>query len=59
MLTMTLALLAVLIAGALCLGMISAFLPFQRPREEIELAEFTDDEFFDIGGPIIDLQATR
>lgn len=59
MLTMTLALLVALIAGALCLGMMSALLPLQRPREEIELAEFNEDEFFDIGGPVIDLQATR
>ncbi len=59
MLTMTLALLAALIAGAICLGMISALVPLQRPQEEVELADLNEDEFFDIGGPVIDLQATR
>ncbi len=59
MLTMTLALFAALIAGAVCLGIISALVPLQRPRQEIELADLNEDEFFDIGGPIIDLQATR
>ncbi|MDE3749945.1 hypothetical protein [Methylobacterium radiotolerans] len=56
---MTLALFAALIAGAVCLGIISALVPLQRPRQEIELADLNEDEFFDIGGPIIDLQATR
>lgn len=59
MLTMTLALFAALIAGAVCLGMISALVPLQRPRQETEFADLNEDEFFDIGGPIIDLQATR
>ncbi|MEE7448493.1 hypothetical protein MRF4_12010 [Methylobacterium radiotolerans] len=57
--TMTLALLTVLIAGAVCLGMISALVPLRQPRVEIELADLNEDEFFEIGGPIIDLQATR
>lgn len=39
--------------------MLSALVPLQRPREEIELANLDEDEFFDIGGPIIDLQPTR
>ncbi|MGH1589912.1 hypothetical protein ACRBEV_18215 [Methylobacterium phyllosphaerae] len=56
---MTLALLAALVAGAMCLGMISAFVPLQRRQEAVELADLDEDDFFDIGGPIIDLQAMR
>ncbi|WP_457105191.1 hypothetical protein [Methylobacterium sp. P5_C11] len=56
---MTLALLAALVAGAMCLGMISVLVPLQRRQEEVELANLDEDDFFDIGGPIIDLQVTR
>ncbi|WP_173009150.1 hypothetical protein [Methylobacterium sp. P1-11] len=56
---MTLALLAALLAGALCLGMLSTFLPLRPRREDIELAPVLDDEFFDVSGPIIDLEPIR
>jgi hypothetical protein len=56
---MTFAILAVLITGAVCLGMLSALMPLRQPCEEVELADLSQDEFFDIGGPIIDLEATR
>ncbi|MGU3464920.1 hypothetical protein ACLBXO_08685 [Methylobacterium sp. C33D] len=56
---MTFAFLVALIAGALCLGVLSALLPFRQRREEIELAPMFDDEWFDVGGPIIDLEPIR
>lgn len=57
---MSIAILIAFIAGALCLGVLSSVLPF-RQKEEHELEESLsfEDEFFDIGGPVIDLEPNR
>lgn len=57
---MTIAILVALVAGALTLGVLSSVAPFRR-REEIELDEgcLSDDELFDLGGPVIDLEPLR
>ena len=57
---MTIAILVALVAGALTLGVISSIAPFRR-REEIELEDgyLSDDELFDLGGPVIDLEPRR
>ncbi|MCJ2125241.1 hypothetical protein [Methylobacterium sp. J-077] len=51
---MSVAILVALIAGALCLGMLSSLLPFGRRDEDEELPGECD--YFDAGGPIIDLE---
>jgi hypothetical protein len=54
---MSVAILVALIAGALCLGMLSSLLPFGRRDEaEEEMLLPGEGEFFDLGGPIIDLE---
>lgn len=57
---MSIAILVALVAGALCLGIVSSLVPFGR-RDEIELGEGLsfEDEFFDVGGPVIDLEPNR
>jgi hypothetical protein len=57
---MSIAVLVAFFAGALCLGVLSSLMPFRR-REEEELGESLpfEDEFFDIGGPVIDLEPNR
>ena len=57
---MSIAVLIAFVAGALCLGVLSSILPFRR-KEERELEENLsfEDEFFDIGGPVIDLEPNR
>jgi len=56
---MTVAILVALLAGALSLGVLSA-VSFRR-REEIELDDgcLSDEELFDLGGPVIDLEPQR
>jgi hypothetical protein len=44
---------------ALSLGMLSAVLPLGRRREDVELAPLFEVEFFDVGGPVIDLEPTH
>ncbi|MHC2106532.1 MULTISPECIES: hypothetical protein [unclassified Methylobacterium] len=51
---MSVAILVALIAGALCLGMLSSILPSGRRDEDEELA--CENDYFDIGGPVIDLK---
>ncbi|MCJ2057288.1 hypothetical protein MKL09_12060 [Methylobacterium sp. J-048] len=53
---MSVAILVALIAGALCLGMLSSLLPFGRRGEDEEMLLPDESDFFDIGGPIIDLE---
>ncbi len=53
---MSFALLAALIAGTLCLGMLSALMPLGQRREDVELGALDEDNFFDVGGPVIDLE---
>jgi hypothetical protein len=57
---MSLALLAALVAGAMCLGILSSLVPLARREadgaDELPLYE---DDFFDVGGPIIDLEPRR
>lgn len=60
--TMSLAILIALVAGALCLGMLSAVVPLD-PKPDLDTGEAAafgfEDEFFDLGGPVIDLELTR
>lgn len=57
---MSIAILVALVAGALCLGVLSSLMPFQRrEEEELEDGPVFEDEFFDIGGPVIDLEPNR
>jgi hypothetical protein len=59
---MSVALLMALIAGALCLGVISVLVPLgPKPNEDYaEEAVFGfEEEFLDIGGLVIDLEPTR
>ncbi|MDP4006916.1 hypothetical protein [Methylobacterium sp. NEAU K] len=55
---MSVAILVALVAGALCLGMLSSLVPLGRRDEEDEAATLLhrEGEFFDVGGPIIDLE---
>ncbi|MEE7448686.1 hypothetical protein MRF4_13205 [Methylobacterium radiotolerans] len=54
---MSIAILIAFVAGALCLGILSALIPFgRRDGEELEEALPYEDEFFDVGGPVIDLE---
>lgn len=55
---MSFAIMIALVAGALCLGVLSALLPFGgREAEEPQDLLPYEDEFFDLGGPVIDLEA--
>ncbi|MGU3388937.1 hypothetical protein ACLBYG_30890 [Methylobacterium sp. D53M] len=57
---MSIAILMALVAGALCLGMMSVLVPLGPKPEADEDATFGfEDEFFDLGGPVIDLEPTR
>ena len=54
---MSVAILVALIAGALCLGMVSSLLPMGRRDEDDADTLFPcEGEVFEIGGPIIDLE---
>lgn len=48
-----------LIAGALCLGMMSALVPLSRRSDEDDGALWYEDEFFDLNGPVIDMEPAR
>ncbi|MGH1573623.1 hypothetical protein ACRAWG_26920 [Methylobacterium sp. P31] len=56
---MSIAILVALVAGALCLGVLSSLVPFGRRQEEVEDSLPFEDEFFDVGGPVIDLEPHR
>lgn len=56
---MSLAILMALLAGALCLGMLSALMPLGSGRDEDDGSFGYEDEFFDVGGPVIDMEPTR
>lgn len=57
---MSIAILMALVAGALCLGMLSAFVQVRPKADEGEDAPFGfEDEFFDLGGPVIDMEPSR
>lgn len=56
---MSLAILMALIAGALCLGMLSALIPLGSGRDEDDGALGYEDEFLDVGGPVIEMEPTR
>ncbi|GAN52270.1 hypothetical protein ABID82_004804 [Methylobacterium sp. PvP062] len=54
---MSIAILIAFVAGALCLGILSALIPFgRREAEEPDEALPYEDEFLDLGGPVIDLE---
>ncbi|MEE7461794.1 hypothetical protein MFUR16E_10975 [Methylobacterium fujisawaense] len=54
---MSIAILIAFVAGALCLGILSVVIPFgRREAEELDEALPYEDEFFDVGGPVIDLE---
>ncbi|KAA0123357.1 hypothetical protein SAMN02799622_02698 [Methylobacterium sp. UNC378MF] len=54
---MSIAILVAFVAGALCLGILSALMPFgRRETEELEEVLPYEDDFFDVGGPVIDLE---
>jgi hypothetical protein len=57
---MSIAILVALISGALCLGVLSSILPIGR-RDDVELKDGLpfEDEFFDVGGPVIDMEPQR
>lgn len=57
---MSIAIFVALVAGALCLGALSSLLPFGRREDgDLELALPHEDAFFDVGGPVIDLEPQR
>ncbi|MCJ2067256.1 hypothetical protein MKK75_00270 [Methylobacterium sp. J-030] len=56
---MSVAILAALIAGALCLGMLSMLVPLGRQPEEDDETFGFEDEFFDLDGPVIDMEPAR
>ncbi|MBE7245402.1 MAG: hypothetical protein INR63_10640 [Actinomycetospora chiangmaiensis] len=57
---MRIAILIAFIAGALCLGVLSSIVPLRRRGEdELEESLSFEDEFFDVGGPVIDLEPNR
>ncbi|MGT2479395.1 hypothetical protein ACU4GR_12125 [Methylobacterium oryzae CBMB20] len=57
---MSIAILVAFVAGALCLGVLSSLMPFRRrEEEELEDGPVFEDEFFDVGGPVIDLEPNR
>jgi hypothetical protein len=54
---MSIAILVALVAGALSLGVLSSVVPFgRRDSDEPDDALAFEDEFFDVGGPVIDLE---
>ena len=56
---MSVAIIAALIAGALCLGMLSMLVPLRR-RSEVDDETFGfEDEFLDLNGPVIDMEPAR
>jgi hypothetical protein len=60
--SMSVAILMTLVAGALCLGMISVLVLLGPKPDEgngEEAAFGFEEEFFDFGGPVIDLEPTR
>jgi hypothetical protein len=56
---MSLAILMALIAGALCLGMFSVLVPFGNKHDQDDKELGFEDEFFDVGGPVIDMEPSR
>jgi len=57
---MSIAIFVALVAGALCLGGASSLLPFRRRDDaEPDHGLAYEDDFFDVGGPVIDLEPHR
>jgi hypothetical protein len=57
---MSLAILAALVAGAMCLGILSSLVPLaRRDADGADELPLYEDDFFDVGGPIIDLDPRR
>jgi hypothetical protein len=57
---MSIAILMALVAGALCLGMMSVLVPLgPKPEADEDAISGFEDEFFKVGGPVIDLEPTR
>ncbi|MGH1590325.1 hypothetical protein ACRBEV_20795 [Methylobacterium phyllosphaerae] len=57
---MSIAILVACVAGALCLGMLSALLPLgRRDADEPDPALPFEGDYFDVGGPVIDLEPQR
>ena len=57
---MSIAIFVALVAGALCLGGLSSLLPFRRREDDDRNHDLAfEDEFFDVGGPVIDLEPRR
>jgi hypothetical protein len=59
---MSIAILMALVAGALCLGMMSTLVPLGTRRDDgdgEEAAFGFEDEFFDLNGPVIDMEPAR
>ncbi|MBE7244336.1 MAG: hypothetical protein INR63_05250 [Actinomycetospora chiangmaiensis] len=55
---MSIAILFGLFVGAICLGGLSSLLPFgRRGDDDMDQTLAYEDEFFDVGGPVIDLTA--
>lgn len=59
---MSVAILTALIAGALCLGMFSVVIPL-GPRRDLDDGDDEafgyEDEFYDVNGPVIDMEPAR
>ncbi|KTS10788.1 hypothetical protein SB2_12020 [Methylobacterium radiotolerans] len=61
---MSLAILMALVAGALCLGMLSVLVPLS-PKPDLDTGEADaatfgfEEEFFNVGGAVINLEPTR
>lgn len=55
---MSIAILMALLSGALCLGMVSVLVPLgPRPDPDEENNAFGyEDEFYDLNGPVIDME---
>ncbi|SEO74437.1 hypothetical protein SAMN02799625_03787 [Methylobacterium sp. UNC300MFChir4.1] len=54
------AILMALVAGALSLGMMSVLVPLgPKPEADRDATFGFEDEFFDVGGPVIDMEPTR
>ncbi|MCJ2048660.1 hypothetical protein [Methylobacterium sp. J-070] len=57
---MSIAIFVALAAGAFCLGGLSSLLPFgRREEDEPDHTLSYEAEFFDVGGPVIDLEPHR
>ena len=57
---MSIAIFVALVAGALCLGGLSSLLPFRRREDDDRNHDLAfEDEFFDVGGLVIDLEPRR